>query len=146
MENTELLFMIIWFAIILFAAIVEIATMDLTSVWFSISAVISFILAILNQSIVVQIVTFIVISTLLLLLVRPLAKRYFRTNIVSTNADRLVGKIGTCTKTIVPGERGEVYIEGNYWTAITSGEETIEVDEKIEILAIEGVKLIVVKV
>ncbi len=146
MENIDVIMLIIWFAIILVAAFIEIVTMDLTSVWFSLGAVLSFILALIGLDPLIQVVVFIGVSILLLLTVRPLAKKYFRTNIVSTNADRLVGKIGICTQEIPPGERGEVRVDGKYWTAISSGDETVQVDDKVEILAIEGVKLIVVKV
>ena len=142
---TETAMIIIWFAVILIAAFIEITTMDLTSIWFSISAVVSFILAIVGAQIIWQILAFIVISTILLLSVRPLVKNYFRTNIVGTNADALVGKVATCTKEIQPNDRGEVKVDGKYWTAIASGDETIHVGDKAEILAIEGVKLIVVK-
>ncbi len=145
MESIDIIFMVLWFSIILFAAFIEVVTMDLTSLWFSIGAVVSFILAVLGQSIIVQIVVFIVISIFLLLSVRPLAKKYFRTNIIGTNADRLVGKVAVCTKQIDPGVRGEVKVDGKYWTAISSGNDAIEVDEKVEILSIEGAKLIVVK-
>ena len=136
---------LIWFIVIIISAFIEINTMDLTSVWFSIGALIAFILAIIGFDFIWQILVFIIISIVLLLSVRPIAKNYFRTNIVSTNADRLVGKIAICTKEIRPGERGEVKIDGQNWTAITSGDDSVLVDEKVEILAIEGVKLIVVK-
>lgn len=136
---------LVWFAIIIIAAFIEINTMDLTSVWFSIGAVVAFVIAIIGWNPVVQIAAFVTVSILLLLSVRPIAKNYFRTNLVNTNADRLVGKVASCTKEIRPGERGEVKVDGQYWTAITSGDEIVLVDEKVEILSIEGVKLIVVK-
>ncbi len=144
--NPEAVFLILWFAIILIAAFIEATTMDLTSVWFAIGALIAFILGLFQVNIAIQIGTFFGISIILLLSVRPIAKNYFRTNIISTNADRLVGKIGSCTKEIPSGGRGEVKVDGNYWSAISSGDDTITVDDKVEILAIEGNKLIVVKV
>ena len=139
------LMVLIWFAVILIAAFIEITTMDLTSVWFSIGDILSFLLAIFNVAIGWQIAAFIVVSTILLLSVRPLVKNYFRTNIVGTNADALVGKVATCTKPIKASERGEVKIDGQYWSAITSDKELIEEGDTVEILAIEGNKLIVVK-
>ena len=54
-------------------------------------------------------------------------------------------KIGKITKTIEPGERGEVKVDGKYWMAVSKDNELIEVDEKVDILAVEGVKLIVKK-
>jgi membrane protein implicated in regulation of membrane protease activity len=84
-----------------------------------------------------------VVSLLLLLSIRPIVKNYLKTNVISTNTDRLVGKVAICTKDINIGERGEVKIDGKYWLAISSGDEDIVIDEKVEVLAIEGVKLVV---
>lgn len=137
---------IIWFAVIIIAAVVEMNTMDLTSIWFSLGALVAFIFALAQIPEVFQIVAFLVVSLVLVVAVRPVAKNYFKTNTISTNADRLVGKVATCTKPIGIGERGEVKIDGKYWLAVTSGDEDIEIDEKVEVLAIEGVKLIVDKI
>ena len=143
--DVETWLIILWFAVILISAFIEINTMDLTSVWFSIGALLAFIFAIIGFGWVTQLSVFLGVSILLLLSVRPIAKNYFRTNIVSTNADRLVGKVAVCTKEIQPGDRGQVKVDGQFWTAITPGDDTVLVDEKVEILAIDGVKLIVVK-
>ena len=137
---------IIWFVIIIVAALIEMNTMDLTSIWFSVGALVAFVLSLTKVSTTVQIVAFVVVSVILIIAVRPVAKNYFKTNSISTNSDRLVGKVATCTKPIGIGERGEVKIDGKYWLAVTSGDEEIEIDEKVEVLAIEGVKLIVDKI
>jgi len=137
---------IIWFAVIIGAALIEINTMDLTSIWFSAGALVAFIFAIVNLNPLLQIVVFLVVSLLLLISIRPIVKNYLKTNIISTNTDRLIGKVAVCTKDINIGERGEVKIDGKYWLAISSGDEDILIDEKVEVLAIEGVKLVVDKI
>lgn len=134
---------IIWFAVIILAALIEINTMDLASIWFSAGALIAFILALVGLNEFVQIAVFLVVSLLLLISIRPIVKNYLKTNVISTNTDRLVGKVAICTKDINVGERGEVKIDGKFWLAISSGDEDIIIDEKVEVLAIEGVKLIV---
>ena len=134
---------IIWFTVIILAALIEINTMDLASIWFSAGALIAFILALVGLNPFIQIAVFLVVSLLLLISIRPIVKNYLKTNVISTNTDRLVGKVAVCTKDINVGERGEVKIDGKYWLAISSGEEDIIIDEKVEVLAIEGVKLIV---
>ncbi|PAT02615.1 hypothetical protein CI105_01270 [Candidatus Izimaplasma bacterium ZiA1] len=136
----------VWFAIIIIAAFIESQTMDLTSLWFSVGSLFALIIAIIdNDNILLQTIVFLVVSFILIATVRPIAKNYFKTNIISTNSDRLIGKIAVCTKEISIGERGEVKIDGKYWMAVTSGEEDINTGDKVEVLAIEGVKLIVVK-
>lgn len=146
MNELAIAFMVLWFVLIIGAAVVEILTMDLTSVWFSIGALVAFILGIVGVNPIVQLLVFIVVSVALLLSVRPLAKNYFRTNIISTNSDRLVGKTAICTKPIEAGGRGEVKVEGKIWTAVANDASAIDEGDKVEVLAIEGVKLIVVKV
>jgi len=140
---TSEIMIIIWFAVIIIAAVIEINTMDLTSIWFSAGGLIAFILALVGANEIIQVITFIVVSLLLLISVRPIVKNYLKTNVISTNTDRLVGKVAICTKDINVGERGEVKIDGKFWLAISSGDEDIVIDEKVEVLAIEGVKLIV---
>jgi membrane protein implicated in regulation of membrane protease activity len=141
--DISIAFIILWFLLVVIAAIVEVLTMDLTSIWFALSALVAFLLAIFGVSIPVQFLAFILISIGLLLSVRPLAKKYFQTNIISTNSDRLVGKKALCVKEIVAGGRGEVKIDGAIWTAITQDGSVILKDASVEVLAIEGVKLIV---
>ncbi len=145
MDNLELTFLIIWFVLIIGTAALEVVTMDLTSVWFAIGAVFAFILALLGVNVIVQMLAFLAVSIALLFSIRPIAKNYFRTNIISTNSDRLVGKTATCVKEIIAGSRGEVKVDGKIWTAITHDDSNIALDDKVEILAIEGNKLIVIK-
>ncbi len=142
----EEIMIIIWFAVIILAALIEINTMDLASIWFSAGALIAFILALVGLNPFLQIGVFLIVSLLLLISIRPIVKNYLKTNIISTNTDRLVGKVAICTKDIVIGERGEVKIDGKFWLAISSSDEDIMLDEKVEVLAIEGVKLIVARI
>ncbi|MCF7925853.1 MAG: NfeD family protein [Candidatus Izimaplasma sp.] len=140
------LMIILWFVIIIVAALIEMNTMDLSSIWFSIGALIAFILSLVGLQPVAQIIVFVVVSVVLLVSLRPIAKNYFKTNVISTNSDRLVGKVAVCTKEIQVGDRGEVKIDGKFWLAVTSGDEDIQVNDKVQVLAIEGVKLIVDKI
>lgn len=137
---------IVWFAIVIIAAIIEINTMDLTSIWFSAGALIAFIISLVTENLFLQVTVFLFVSLGLLISVRPIVRNYLKTNVISTNSDRLIGKVAVCTKDIYTGERGEVKIDGKFWLAVTSGEENIEINDKVEVLAIEGVKLIVDKI
>lgn len=138
--------MIFWIFVIVAAFIIEVNTLDLVSIWFSLGAIAAFVAALLGLSEMVQMWIFILTTVVLLLLTRPLAKKYMIKNTVKTNADRLVGKSAKVTKAVLPGERGEVKIDGKYWLAFSDQEITFEVNEKVEVLAIEGVKLLIGKV
>ena len=142
--DTGTIMVIIWFALIIFAGVIEASTMDLTSIWFSAGAFFALITAIFwPDNIVLQSIIFIVVSSLTLLGLRPLFKKYIRKNEIKTNADKLIGKIAVCIKPILNGERGEVKIDGKIWTAISN--QDIALDERVEVLAIDGVKLVVTK-
>ncbi|MDD3712951.1 MAG: NfeD family protein [Candidatus Izemoplasmatales bacterium] len=134
----------IWFAIIIFAGVTEALTMDLSSIWFAVGGFFALMIAIFwPEMIWLQALVFILFSTALLLVLRPIFKRYVKKNEIKTNADSLIGKTAICVKPIVDGERGEVKIEGKIWTAIAN--EDIQEHEKVVILAIKGVKLVVRK-
>lgn len=142
--DTGTIMVIIWFALIIFAGVIEASTMDLTSIWFSAGAFFALITAIFWQdNIVLQAIVFIVVSSLMLLGLRPLFKKYIRKNEIKTNADKLIGKIAVCVKPILNGDRGEVKIDGKIWTAISN--QDVALDERVEVLAIDGVKLVVTK-
>lgn len=135
--------LLVWFGIIILAAVIEAATMDLSSIWFSVGAFFALIVAIFTDNVVAQSIVFLLASVALLLVLRPVFKEHMRKNEIKTNADALVGKIAICSKAITNGERGEVKIEGKIWTAISN--EDINVNEKVTVLAIKGVKLVVRK-
>lgn len=134
---------IVWFAIFVLAAIIEASTMDLSSIWFSVGALAALVASLFGANELVQSIVFIVISTALLVGLRPIFKKYIKRNDAKTNVDRLIGKTAVCVKAIPSGERGEVRIDGKIWTAIA--EEAIAKDEKVVVLGIEGVKLVVRK-
>jgi len=139
------IFMIlVWFGLIILAGFIEATTMELTSIWFSAGALVALIIAIFApEAVLVQVLVFIAVSIGSLLLLRPLFKEYIRTNKIRTNADKLIGKTAVCLKPIKDGGRGEVKIDGKIWTAVAN--EDIDTNEKVEVLAIDGVKLVVKK-
>lgn len=135
---------LIWASVFVLAGIIEASTMDLTSIWFSGGALISLLIAIIfPNSLVAQFLAFTIVSALMLVFLRPIFKRYLKKNEVRTNADRLIGKTAICIKLITKDDRGEVKIDGKIWTAIAN--EEININEKVEVLAIDGVKLVVKK-
>ncbi len=141
--DTPTTMILIWFAVIILAGVIEALTMDLSSIWFSAGAFFALLLSIFSDLIWLQVLVFIIFSVALLLGLRPMFKKYIKKNEIKTNADALVGKTAVCIKPILDGERGEVKIEGKIWTAIAN--EDININEKVVVLAIKGVKLVVRK-
>ena len=90
---------------------------------------------------VVQVLVFVIVSLILILSLRPVTKKYLKRIDVKTNIDTIVGKHGIVVDAIESGERGTVKVDGVIWTAISNDD--VLSDEKVEVLAIEGNKLIV---
>ena len=89
---------IVWAILIVVAIIVELSTVTLTSIWFAIGAVVALLLAIFDVGPLWQVLSFIVISALLLLATRPLAKKLNEKDVIKTNSDKIISMIGIVTK------------------------------------------------
>ena len=125
---------------------IEIITLGLTTIWFAGGALVTFILAMLDVSPVIQWAVFCAVSLALLFGTRPWALRFFNSQKQEkTNVDSLLGKTAVVTAEIHNLEgRGEVFVNGLTWTARTEKDsEVIPKDARVEIIAVEGVKLIV---
>ena len=132
----------IWLAVVVSAIILEAATQDFVSIWFSIGALVCLCLcAILPWW--AEFIVFSVISSLTLILTRPLVKKMMSRSVRYTNVDEAIGKRVKVIKEISKYESGEVKINGIIYTAILleESEKTIEVDTIVEIVAFKGNKV-----
>ncbi|VEU82524.1 NfeD family protein [Acholeplasma hippikon] len=135
----------VWLIVFLIMVGLEMATAEFVSLWFAISAIPTIIIAaIFPNNVWLQVLVFFGVGFILLLATRPIAIKYFRKNIISTNVDSYIGKTAIVIKEISDSNRGLVTFENKEWTAISS--DTILVGEKVRILAIEGNKFIVTKI
>lgn len=134
---------IIWAGLIVFFVLVEAFTMGLTSIWFAVGALAALIASALGLNIIVQVISFIVLATIMIVYTRPLARKVFKVGQTKTNVDALIGKRGIVIKTISSFELGQVKLNGQIWTSKAMDEMSHEVGEEVEVIAIEGVKLIV---
>lgn len=134
---------LMWVAVIIIAIIIELNTTDLSSIWAALGGFVSMIVAIFTDIWWIQVLVFIVITLLGIIFIRPYVKRYVGRNEIKTNSEALVGKTGVVCEEIVLDNAGAVKIDGKVWTAISKDNKTIEKEKRVEIVAIEGVKLIV---
>ncbi len=137
-------FIWLWLGIIIVTLLLEFATADMVAIWFTFAAVPSFILALFGVNEVVQVITFVVITIVLLLLTRPFVMKYFKTNEIKSNVDAIVGLTGVTTKTITPDSIGRIKIRNVEWSAVSK--QDIEIGEHVRVLDVEGVKVIVEKI
>ena len=125
---------IFWVVAAILFALVEATTIQLVSIWFSVGSLAAMLTAALGGSLWLQIAVFCVVSLVILLLARPLAKKYLIPKKTATNADRVIGMVGLVTQPIDPlTEKGQVSVGGNIWTACTEGE-AIPEGEKVRVL------------
>ena len=130
-----------WLIIAIILGISEIATMGLTTVWFCGGAIVAFILALLDVSLAVQIVAFIVTSVVLLVFTRKILVEKLKTGKQKTNIEAIIGQTATVTKRITEHDTGEVRIGGKTWMASSNTEK--EKGSIVKIKEVKGVTLIV---
>ncbi len=132
-----------WFIAFLILLFIELATVNLVSIWFAVGSLAAFITTFFTDNIIIQVGVFIVVSIISLILTKPIIKKFKANEVVPTNSDRVIGKRAEVVKKITEDEYGEVRVLGNVWTAVAK--ETFEVGQKVKVKAIDGVKLVVCK-
>jgi len=134
---------ILWLVIVILLAVIEGATVNLVSVWYIASALVSLILSFFVDSFYIQFGVFVVLGVILMILTRPILVKKFNKTKVKTNLDRVLGMEGVVTEEISKLKIGEVKVDGKLWSAIS--DEKISVGTTIIVESIDGVKLVVRK-
>ncbi|WP_249029558.1 NfeD family protein [Tannockella kyphosi] len=133
----------LWLLIIIISIIIEAITTDLVSIWFGLGAIIAMLGSLFGFNDSIQIALFIIATATSLIVTRPIAKKYFKTNVVPTNSDRLIGKHAVVIKEINQDSKGEVKVLSSFWAASSFDNSHIACGSYCEVLAIEGAHLIV---
>ena len=135
---------IVWVVLMVVFLVVEAATAGLTCIWFAIGSLAALIAALFGAQIWLQVVWFLVISFVTLYFTRPLVKKYVNSRSQPTNADMVIGKEALVTEDIDNVEAtGAVSVGGKVWTARSADGVQIKAGAVVNVLRIEGVKLIV---
>ena len=135
----------IWLIIMAVMIVVEISAPGLVSIWFAAGALAAYVSALLGASTAIQVMAFVLVSVVLLLLTRPLAKKFINERAAKTNKDTIPGRTAIVTEEVNNlAATGRVTIDGLPWTARAAAEEEIiPVGEEVVVEKIEGVKCIV---
>ncbi|MBR5228070.1 MAG: NfeD family protein [Clostridia bacterium] len=135
---------VIWIILCGFCLIAEIFTVSFLLFFPGIAAFIAFLLALFNCSLTVQIIAFIACTILMIIFIRPLVCKVFKSKDVATNSNALIGKTGVVLKEINKDlSPGQVKITGEIWSAISSEGKVILKDSLVTVVGISGVKLLV---
>ena len=134
-----------WLLLTAALLVIEALTAGLTTIWFAGGAVVALILTFLGAPVWLQTGSFAAVSLILLLVTRPLVRKYMRKGSGATSLDRMIGQEVLVTEQIdnLQGT-GEVQIEGQYWMARSEdSSQVIEKGDVATVRSIQGVKLIV---
>ena len=137
----------VWLGLMILFLIAEGATVSLVSLWFAAGAVVAMFAALLGAGAWLQTGLFLVVSGALLLMLRPIVRRYLVPKITPTNVDSLVGSTGLVTEAIDNvTASGQVKLGAMEWTARSTTGEDIPQGALIRVDRIEGVKVYVTPV
>ena len=138
-------YVFLWLTVFLAALAIEGLVPGLISIWFAAGAVAALCAAALGASLPVQAAVFLIVSGVCLVLTRPLAQKYINSRAQTTNADRVVGKIGIVTEEVNPVlGTGRITVQGQDWGAKPFQEnQIIPAGTTVSVLSMAGVRLIV---
>ncbi len=136
-----------WLVIMIVLVIIEVITLGLVCIWFAGGALAAALVAVFGGPWWLQLIVFTVVTAVLLIFTKPVAKKYFTDKIQKTNSEDLIGKKVMVTE-VVDNVRatGAAVASGLEWTARSVQDEvTFEKGEIALVKSIEGVKLMLVK-
>ena len=137
---------IVWLISAIAFGVLELVTTSLVSIWFVLGSVAAMIASLFDVPIWFQIVIFIIVSAVSLFVTRPIATKYLNNRTVKTNLDSLVGR-KTTARTDIDNLKlsGKADLDGTTWIVVSEDDSLISAGEEIEVVKVEGAKLIVRK-
>ena len=134
---------LVWLIIVILLTLIEVATVNLTTIWFVVSGIIALIISLFVDNYILQFGIFVILGVILLITTKPFLTKFLKQHKVKTNIDRIIGMTGVVTEKIEKNKDGEVKVDGKMWTAYA--DKSIKKDELVKVLEIKGVKIKVEK-
>ena len=134
----------IWIAVIILAIVVEVLTDQLIAIWFIPGAAIGVVLDFLSVPPIWQVLIFLVTTCIGIVVGKMFLSKKLKKTSTKTNIDAIIGERCVVTERIDNFRGcGQAKVKGQIWSARGVGEDDVfEVGEILNIVAIEGVKLI----
>ena len=131
--------MLFWLLVIIILSIIEIMTINLVTIWYVASALVSLIISIFIDDFTIQFAVFVILGTILLLTTKKTLDKLLKDRRVKTNIDRIIGMKGIVIEEINKNKLGAVKVDGKVWTAYA--DQNIKVDSIVKILEINSTKI-----
>lgn len=129
----------LWLCIVIVLTLIEAATVNLVTIWFIASGIVSMILSLFINNYFIQFFNFVVLGIILLITTRKYLVNISSKRQEKTNLDRVIGENALVTLEIDKNKIGEVKVDGKKWSAISN--KKIKEGSTVKVLSIEGVKL-----
>lgn len=134
---------IIWLVIAIIFVMAEGISLGLMFIWFAGGALLAMIVSLFIDIWWIQVFAFILGSVILLIYTKPFVKKILKVGETKTNVSSLIGKEGIVIKELQEFTLGQVKLKGQIWSAKPFDGITIKEGVKVEVIKIEGVKLMV---
>ena len=136
----------VWLGIIVVSILVEFFTLELVSIWVSLGSIVALIMDLCGVSVEWQIIVAVVVSVVCILGLRRFCVKFLLKGKEKTNMDLLINCKVKLIKAISQEQEGMVKHNGIEWTARSENGESIKEGSLVEIIGVQGNKLIVKKV
>ena len=133
----------IWLAVTVIAIVVELVTPELVSLWFAIGGIVGIVFSFIpGLPWWGEVIIFALVSMVLLLSLRPVLKKYFKQKRIATNTDRVIGKEVRMLTQADFDNLGSAKIGAIVWSVKSENETSLLENEIVQIVAVDGNKLI----
>lgn len=137
---------LIWTIVAVVMIVAEVFISGFFIVWFGVGAIPALVASLIwPKNITLQLFVYLVSTIVLLLSTRKIANRLYKSGSQEmVGANRLINKPGVVIEDIINHDgKGLVRVEHEQWRAQADGDEQIAKGEKVEVLRVDGTKLVV---
>jgi len=137
-----------WACIAAICLILELSSGDFFVTCFAIGALFGMVSTFAGLPFWAQVVVWVVFSVLSICFIRPKLTKWLHKNGEErrSNADALIGRVGTVIERIEPNGSGYIKVDGDEWKSVAADHGAIEVGEKVRIVSRESIVMTVERV
>ena len=134
----------VWVAVVSLSLLIEFVTMEMVSIWTTVGGLVALILSALNVNLEIQLIVFFLVTIIMLLSLRKFAlKHLLKNNELRIGTSSIIGTTHKLKTAITEDERGTIKINDITWSVTTENGTQLPAETIVEIVKIEGNKLIV---
>lgn len=134
----------IWFIIAIACVFIEMITpSSLLTIFFSFGALFALLTSLFIDNVFIQTAVFLIVSFVSLLSMRPFFNAMLRGETVSTNSNRIIGTQFHLDNDLLKDKWYQQPVNNTTWSVISSTNKDISKGTLVEVISIDGVKLVV---